>query len=90
MAVPGGQRLSVRVTAVAHSDDVNQAVTVRDPVNHAPLSHADAPKIGRAFQLRNAGWARFRHQRLNLLEDAPGNLGIKVLQFFTRRSREDD
>ena len=74
-----GQRLPVRIAAMADSNDVNQTVAVRNAVYDSPLADANAPKVCCALQLHNAGWARIWHQRLDFFKDAPGNLGIKVL-----------
>ena len=78
------QRLSVRIAAVTDSKDVNQAFAVGNTVHHPPLANTNAPKVSCTLQLHNARWTRIRHQRLDLSEEAPGNLGIKVLQLFAR------
>jgi hypothetical protein len=75
---------------VADSNDINQTVAIRNAEYDSPLADANAPKVRCAFQLYNSAWARSCHKRLDLFEDLPGNLRIKVLQFFARRPREDD
>jgi len=56
-----GMRLSVCVTAVANSNDINQAVSVRDAIHHTPLTHTDTPEIARTLQLYDSGWAGVSH-----------------------------
>ena len=54
-AAARGQRLSVCITAVANSNDINQMVPVRNAVDHAPLAHTHSPEIACAFELYNSG-----------------------------------
>ena len=75
---------------MADSNDINQAVSVSDAVHHTPFAYPDTPEVACTFQLHDSGRTWVLHQRLDLLEDAPCNLGIKILQFFTRRSRKDN
>ena len=44
-----GQRLPVRVTAMANSDDINQASSVGDSVQDTPFAYANTPEVGCAF-----------------------------------------
>lgn len=77
-------RLSVDIAAMANSKDIYQAVAVRNPVNHAPLADADAPKIRGTLKLDDSGWARVGHKHFDLLDDPSRNLWIEVLQFLAR------
>ena len=74
-----GQRLPVRVTAMADSDDINQTFAVRDSIHDTPFAYANTPEISCAFKFHDTRRTRIRHQHLDLLDDAAGNLGIKTL-----------
>jgi hypothetical protein len=69
---------------MADGDDINQPIAIRDPVHHAPFAYPNPPKICSTLQLHDSGRTGISHQPLNALEDPAGDLGIKVLEFFTR------
>lgn len=54
-------------------------IAVRDPVNNAPLAYADPPEICGALELGYARRARVDDKHLDLLENPPRNLWIKIL-----------
>jgi hypothetical protein len=64
---------------MANGIDINQAVSVRNTVHHAPLTHSDTPEVASALKFYDPGRTGIRHQRLDLFEDAPCNLGIEIL-----------
>jgi hypothetical protein len=64
---------------MTNGNDVNYLVAIRNAVDDSPLANADAPKIDSALQLHHTRRARVGHQGLHLLEDASGDLRIKVL-----------
>ena len=72
-------RLSVGIAAVTNGNDIDQALAIGDPVNDAPLADTDAPKICSALKLDHSRRARVGHKRLDLLDDPPPDLWIKVL-----------
>ena len=56
-----GRRLSVRVTAMANGIDITQAVSVRNTVHHAPLTHSYTPEVASALKFYDPGRTRIRH-----------------------------
>lgn len=64
---------------MTNSNNVNQAVAVRDSVDNAPLADTNAPKIQSAFELHYARRTWVCHQCLELFEDTSGDLRIKAL-----------
>jgi hypothetical protein len=64
---------------MTNGNDIDQTVPIGDSVHHAPFAHSNTPKICSALQLHDARRARVCHECLDLLEDAPGELRIKVL-----------
>jgi len=69
---------------VADGNDINQTVAVRNAVHHSPLTNTDAPQVSCTLELHDSRWTRIRHERLDLPEYTPGDLGVKVLELFAR------
>ena len=69
---------------MSNSNNINQTVSVRNAIHHTPFTYTDAPEVACTLQFHNPRGTGIRHQRFDLLEDAPGNLGVKILQIFTR------
>jgi len=53
--------LTVCVPAMAYSDDVNQALLVRDPIHDTPFAYSNSPKVVCAFEFHDSRGARVRH-----------------------------
>ena len=56
-----GRSLSVCVTAVANTNDINQMAAIRNAIHHASLPNANAPKVRGALQFHNSGRVRVCH-----------------------------
>jgi hypothetical protein len=74
--------LLVCIAAMTHSEHIDYAVAIRDPVDHAPFADTNAPKVSGTFQFHNAGGTWGCLEGLNLFEDPPSDLGIKGLQLL--------
>jgi len=69
---------------VTNGNDIDQTLAVQDAVNNSPLANADAPKICGTVKLDHSRRSRVGHKRLDLLDDPPRDLWIKVLQLLAR------
>jgi len=69
---------------VASGNYIDEPFSVRNAIYHSPRAHTDAPEVARTLQFCDSRWTGVRHQHLNLLENAPGDLRIKILKFFAR------
>ena len=81
---------TIHITAVAHSDDIDNLLSIIDVVHHSVIADSNAPKALGTLQLAGTGRAWILGKSFDATHDARGKWWFEGFQLLSCRAGKRD